>query len=93
MSLSLVLAMVWIVLANLIAMLPSRRNHWPAAYVLIALGIPLLGYVTYENGPLVGLLALMAGASILRWPLIYLWRWLGRTQDRDPQENAEAQRR
>ena len=78
MSQSLVLAFMWIVIANLIAMLPSRRHHWPAAYVLIALGIPLLGYVTYENGPLVGLMALIAGASILRWPLIYLWRWLRR---------------
>jgi membrane protease YdiL (CAAX protease family) len=83
MSTSLILAFLWVVLANAIAMLPSRRNHWPAAWGLTALGVPLLGYVTYENGPLVGMVMLLAGASILRWPLIYLWRWLRRPQGRD----------
>ena len=78
MSTSLIFALLWLVLANVIGMFPSRKNHWPAAYALIAIGVPILGYVTYENGPLVGLLALVAGASILRWPLIYLWRWLRR---------------
>ena len=75
MSLSLILSFMWVVAANVIGMFPSRHNHWPSAYVLIALGVPLLGYVTYENGPLIGLLALAAGASILRWPVFYLWRW------------------
>jgi hypothetical protein len=75
---SLALACLWVLVATVIAMLPSRRNHWPAAYVLIAVGIPILGYVTYENGPMIGLLCLTAGASILRWPLIYLVRWLRR---------------
>ncbi len=82
MSPSLVLAFLWIVLANVIAMFPSRRNHWPAAYGLIAIGVPLLGWVTYQNGPFVGLLALVAGASILRWPLIYLSRRMRRARDR-----------
>ncbi|MGB5556586.1 MAG: DUF2484 family protein [Paracoccaceae bacterium] len=83
MSLSLILAFFWIVAANLIGMFPSKRNHWPAAYVLIAVGVPLVGYVTYENGPLVGVIALAAGASILRWPVFYLWKWarhLGKAQ-------------
>lgn len=76
MTLSIALACLWAVLANMIAMFPSKKNHWPAAYVLIALGVPLLGYVTFENGPGIGLLVLAAGASILRWPLIYLGRWV-----------------
>jgi membrane protease YdiL (CAAX protease family) len=76
MSLSLILVFVWLLAANLLAMLPSRDNHWSRAYVLIAIGIPLLGYVTYENGPWVGLISLFAGASVLRWPLRYLVRWL-----------------
>ena len=78
MSLSLILALVWLVLANLIAMFPSRDQHWRAAYGLIALGIPIVGYVTYENGPWLGLLILAAGASVLRWPVWSLWRWLRR---------------
>ncbi|MGH1329896.1 MAG: DUF2484 family protein [Paracoccaceae bacterium] len=76
MTLSIALACLWAVLANMIAMLPSKKNHWPAAYVLITLGVPLLGYVTYENGPVIGLIVLAAGASILRWPVIYLGRWI-----------------
>jgi hypothetical protein len=74
MTLSLTLACAWAILASVIAMFPSRRQHWPAAYGLIAVGIPLLGYVTYENGALVGLVVLAAGASIMRWPVVYLWR-------------------
>ena len=76
MNTSLIIALLWLVLANVIAMFPSRKNHWPAAYALIAIGVPILGYVTYESGPVFGLLALIAGASVLRWPVIYAWRWV-----------------
>lgn len=76
MSLSIILAAAWAIIANLIALVPSKRNHWPQAYVLIAVGVPILGYVTYENGPLIGLLVLAAGMSILRWPVYYLWLWI-----------------
>ncbi len=75
MSLSLILACIWALLANVLAMLPSRDNHWRRAYVLIAVGIPILGYVTYQNGPWWGLAVLLAGMSVLRWPVIYLSRW------------------
>lgn len=74
----LVLSLVWLILANVIAMFPSRDHHWRAAYVLIAVGVPLLGWVTWVAGPVAGLLLLAAGASVLRWPLIFLWRWLRR---------------
>jgi hypothetical protein len=76
--LSLILACVWFVLANVLALLPSRDNHWMRAYILIAVGIPILGFVTLQLGPWIGLLILLAGASILRWPLIYVGRWLRR---------------
>ena len=35
----LVLSLLWLVVANVIAMFPSRDKHWRAAYVLIALGV------------------------------------------------------
>ena len=76
MNLSLILAAAWAIFANLLALLPSKRNHWPLAYVLIAVGVPILGFVTYQNGPWVGLLILAAGISILRWPVYYLFRWI-----------------
>ncbi len=72
----LALACLWLIAANVIAMFPSRDHHWRAAYALIAVGIPIIGWVTWANGPWVGLLVLACGASVLRWPVIYLWRWV-----------------
>lgn len=73
-----VAACLWLVVANLLAMLPSRDNHWRRAYALITIGVPILGWVTLQNGPWVALILLAAGASVLRWPVIYLTRWLRR---------------
>ena len=75
MNTSLILAFLWVVVACLGALIPSRRAHWPFAYVLIVVGLPILVFVCWENGPWVGLAVLLAAGSILRWPLRYLWRW------------------
>lgn len=76
MTSSLMLACLWGVLANLIAMLPSKKKHWPAAYVLMTLGVPLLGVVFWENGIWIGFVVLAAAMSILRWPVVFFVRWL-----------------
>ena len=76
MSLSIILACLWALAANVIAMTPSKDHHWRNAYMLVAIGIPIVGLVTWQNGPFVGLLVLAGGMSILRWPVIYLGRWL-----------------
>lgn len=89
MSLSLVLACFWFVIANILAMTPSQDSHWRAAFVLIALGIPVVGLVTLQHGPLLGLVALAGGCSVLRWPVIYLMRWLRRGGAPRPKEPAE----
>ena len=90
---SLTAACLWVVVACVIALLPSRRGHWPAAYGLIAAGIPLLGWVTYQNGPMAGVICLAAGASILRWPLRpglrALRRWAGLSPDRPSPREAD----
>lgn len=78
MSPALVLALLWLIAANVIAMFPSRDQHWRNAYALIGVGIPILGWVTWDHGAVVGVLVLAGAASVLRWPLIYLWRWLKR---------------
>jgi hypothetical protein len=75
MSGSLIVLCAWLVAANVAAMVPSNDNHWRRAYVLIALGVPLLIWVWWQNGIWIALLALAAGMSVLRWPVIYLWRW------------------
>lgn len=74
----LLYAGLWLVAANMIAFLPSRDRHWTNAYILIAIGIPILGWATWSHGPVWGLALLAGGASVLRWPVIYLWRWVKR---------------
>ncbi|MGH1577648.1 DUF2484 family protein [Planktotalea sp.] len=76
MSLSLVLALLWLVIANVIAMFPSKDAHWRNAYVLIGIGVPLLGWVWWQNGFWIALIVLIAAMSVLRWPVIYLTRWV-----------------
>lgn len=75
MTWSIALAALWGFAANVLALIPSTDNHWTRAYILIIVGIPIVGYVTYENGPWIGLLVLAMGMSVLRWPVIYLTRW------------------
>lgn len=75
MNFSIALAALWGIAANVLAMIPSKDNHWTRAYILIAVGIPIIGYVTLQNGPWVGLLVMAMGMSVLRWPVIYFTRW------------------
>ncbi|MCC5984982.1 MAG: DUF2484 family protein [Rhodobacteraceae bacterium] len=75
MSGALVLGCLWVVAATVIALMP-QRFHWPGAAGLIALGIPLLGWITWQAGPLVGLIALAAAMSVLRWPVLRAGQWL-----------------
>ncbi|MBI1170638.1 DUF2484 family protein [bacterium] len=71
-----ILALFWLILANLIAMLPSRDHHWRAAYVLMSLGLPLAVCLYQARGLSWTLAFLLAAASILRWPLYHAWRWM-----------------
>ncbi|MDJ0857547.1 MAG: DUF2484 family protein [Dinoroseobacter sp.] len=75
---SLILACLWFVIAILIAFLPSKKQHWPQAYALMAVGAPILIWVFVQTGPWMGLVVLAGAMSILRWPVIYLGRWLHR---------------
>lgn len=78
MTLSLILLCVWVLLAAAsMVLLPGKRSWW-AAYGLIALGLPLLVYITVENGWIWGGIALAVGLWTLRWPTRYLLRWCKR---------------
>jgi hypothetical protein len=81
-TLPVILGCLWLVAANVLGLIPSRDHHWFRAYVLIAVGIPLLGWITWQSGPLIGLLFFAAGASVLRWPLVFFGRWLRRIAGR-----------
>ena len=78
---SLAAAVIWVLCANVMAVIPSKDNHWQRAYFLIALGVPLTVWIIVQNGMIAGLVFLIASASMLRWPLIYLWRWVRRQND------------
>ncbi len=68
MSVGLILGLVWIGLATAVAC-GKRRAHVPTGWALAALGIPVLGMVTYHHGPIWGLVAMCIGAIMLRQPL------------------------
>ena len=76
MTLSLILAALWIITASVIALLPTKDRHWRAAYWLIAIGVPILCGVFWQNGVWTAGLVLLAGMSVLRWPVIHLYRWV-----------------
>lgn len=73
---SLAFACLWVVAANVIAMLPSKDYHWRAAYGLMAIGLPLGLWLGTTAGPWAAAAFALAAASILRWPLRYALRRL-----------------
>lgn len=68
--------LLWWVVAIVMRLVPSRDNHWQRAYILIGLGIPLVIWVAVTHNILVGLVVLVSGASVVRWPIYYLFRWI-----------------
>lgn len=82
MTYSLSAACCWIILAAILAAIPSNDNHWRRAYFLMALGAPILVWVYWENGFWAGFLVTVAAASVFRWPLRYLLAWVLRKVSR-----------
>jgi len=72
-TLSLILACIWVLLAAAVALLPMRRQYAPGFALLIAAPF-LLGFIGWQHGPLILLLSLLAAASMFRKPLLYLAR-------------------
>ncbi|HEY0213082.1 MAG TPA: DUF2484 family protein [Paenirhodobacter sp.] len=68
MTLSIALTCLWAASTGLILIGP-HRYHWPVAWGLICLGVPLVGWVTFQNGPILGLLTLLVGVVTLRLPM------------------------
>ncbi len=71
----LALVLIWLLAANLPLLVVDRWRR-AAGYALVLLGVPILGYVTWQAGPVWGLILLAAGALMLRWPPLILWRAL-----------------
>ncbi|MFT7146309.1 MAG: hypothetical protein ACJASZ_001186 [Yoonia sp.] len=66
---------LWVVLAFAMVLIPSNDNHWRRAYVLIAIGVPLLIWIFWQHGVLMGMLGLVVGGLVLRWPVYFAWCW------------------
>lgn len=77
-TLAMVAAFIWLIVANVIAMTPSKDYHWSNAYRLIAVGLPILIWVAWTNGLIWAGVFLIAASSVLRYPVLYLWRWTRR---------------
>ncbi|WP_157994844.1 DUF2484 family protein [Paracoccus tegillarcae] len=64
---ALVLAALWLIVA-LFAPLIFPRRGTVAVWTLIAVGIPVLGWLTLHWGPMAGVSALAAGAVLISSP-------------------------
>ncbi|SFS14443.1 DUF2484 family protein [Yoonia litorea] len=73
-----VLIGLWVLLSFVMAVLPSKDNHWRRAYVLIIVGLPLLVWLFWRHGVFFGSIGLIVGCLILRWPVYYFWLWVKR---------------
>lgn len=80
MSLSLILAFLWVLAATLTAFLPMRHQYRPGLALLIAAPL-LIVYLGVENGWWLAPAATAGFLSMFRNPLIYLFkRATGRAQ-------------
>lgn len=75
MSLSLLLACLWVVCSAIVAMLPMRQQYVPGLTLLIVAPF-LLGFVAYQHGAWIFALGLAACVSMFRHPLVYIYRRL-----------------
>ncbi len=73
MSLSIILAALWVLAATGVAMLPMRRQYAPGM-VLLAGAAVLIVWLGLEFGAVAALGALAAFVSMFRRPLLYFWR-------------------
>ncbi len=75
MTLSLILACVWVMAATAVAFLPIRLQYVPGLLLLV-LAVPLLVFIGMQHGVLIVVLALLAILSMFRRPLFALFRHL-----------------
>lgn len=72
MSLSIILAVCWVLASTVVALLPMRRQYAPGLLLLIAAPV-LIGFLGYEHGWIAAALATAGFVSMFRNPLRYLW--------------------
>ncbi|MDH3262995.1 MAG: DUF2484 family protein [Paracoccaceae bacterium] len=73
MSLSVILACLWVLAATVTALLPYRRQ-FPSGIVLLLVAPAVIAFLGYEHGAIVALIAVAGFVSMFRRPLGYLAR-------------------
>lgn len=73
MTLSLILASIWVVAATIVAFLPMRRQYVPGV-VLLVLAPILIVWLGFDYGFWLALLGTFAFVSMFRNPLRYFYR-------------------
>lgn len=69
---------LWVIVAWVLSLVLTAKQSWPAAYVLIAAGVPILWLLWVQIAPWAALGGFVVGCVVLRWPVIYLGRWIKR---------------
>jgi len=73
MSLPVILACIWVLVATVTAMLPMRGQMVPGLILLVSAPV-IIGWMAIAHGWWWGVLGLAGFASMFRNPLIYLYR-------------------
>ena len=72
MTYSLIIAALWVLVATFTAFLPMRRQY-PLGVCLLAAAPVLIGWIGYDYGWIVAVLALAGFVSMFRNPLRYFY--------------------
>lgn len=75
MSLSLITAAIWVLLATIVAFLPMRAQFPPGICLLIVAPF-LIGWIAWDHGVLLAGVGVLGFVSMFRNPLIYLTKRL-----------------
>lgn len=73
MSLSLLLAALWVIAATMVALLPMKHQYVPGVALLIAAPVGI-AFIGVQHGWIFAALGLFAFVSMFRNPLRYVYR-------------------
>jgi len=80
-TLSVVLAVIWVIASTIVAFLPMRRQYVPGGMLMFSAPVLIL-LLGYQHGWFWVIPATLGFVSMYRNPLRYFWRkWRGQTED------------
>ncbi len=85
---AVIFAAAWIGMGTVIALSPKQFIP-PGAFLLMLLLIPLVPYLWIAGNPFLCVMFLGGVASFLRWPIVYLGRFIRAKMNGDPFEGPK----